>query len=430
MDAAFPIVDADTHVVEPVDVWSRHVPAEYRAAARAALYHETNAAGDRLVILNGALVADTETACIPRDAVWRPGMTVDDIGALDPEVAHEPNPAAWDPIAKLRDMDAMGVRHALLYPTLFGEQFPLVENPDVAAVLARAYNDWVLEFAGAAPDRLTPIAVLPLQSALLARQELERVVGLGFRAVMLRPMFHGPPTSAQQRARRTTRGGGSLIMTYDNPRGVFLLDERYDWLWGALEAAEVVACIHPYLGLTNPEATSAGSFLERVAAPLGLAHPVGEAVVRSQDASLFLVAALFQGLLEDHPGLRIALAHAGASWVPLALEKAETYLWLSFPSVFAPAERPVSLEPEHVFERHPALVTFDPWESAVARLHEELAAVVAWGSRAPAHDAAMPSETLEMLRAEGVPEIAIARMMGGNAIELFRLPVPAPARAG
>jgi len=113
-----------------------------------------------------------------------------------------------------------------------------------------------------------------------------------------------------------------------------------------------------------------------------------------------------------------------------ALEKAETYLWLSFPSVFAPAERPVSLEPEHVFERHPALVTFDPWESAVARLHEELAAVVAWGSRAPAHDAAMPSETLEMLRAEGVPEIAIARMMGGNAIELFRLPVPAPARAG
>ena len=32
--------------------------------------------------------------------------------------------------------------------------------------------------------------------------------------------------------------------------------------------------------------------------------------VRSQDASLFLVAALFQGLLEDHPGLRLALAHA------------------------------------------------------------------------------------------------------------------------
>jgi predicted TIM-barrel fold metal-dependent hydrolase len=357
-------------------------------------------------------------------------MTVDDIGALDPDVAHEPNPAAWDPIAKLRDMDAMGVSHSLLYPTLFGEQFPLVENPDVAAVLARAYNDWVLEFASAAPDRLSPVAVLPLQSALLARQELERVIDLGFGAVVLRPMFHGPPTSAQQRARRTTRGGGSLIMSYDNPRGVFLLDERYDWLWGALEAAAVVACIHPYLGFTNPEGTSAGSFLERVAAPLGLAHPVGEAVVRSQDASLFLVAALFQGLLEDHPELRLALTHAGASWVPLALEKAETYLWLSFPSVFAPAERPVSLEPEHVFEQHPALVTFDPWETSVGRLHEELTGVVAWGSRSPAHDAAMPSETLEMLRANGVPESSIARMMGGNAIELFRLPVPAPAQAG
>jgi hypothetical protein len=42
----------------------------------------------------------------------------------------------------------------------------------------------------------------------------------------------------------------------------------------------------------------------------------------------------------------------------------------------------------------------------------------------------MPSETLEMLRAEGVPESSIARMMGGNAIDLFRLPVPAAAQAG
>ena len=42
----------------------------------------------------------------------------------------------------------------------------------------------------------------------------------------------------------------------------------------------------------------------------------------------------------------------------------------------------------------------------------------------------MPSETLQMLRAEGVPESSIARMMGGNAIDLFRLPLPAPARVG
>jgi predicted TIM-barrel fold metal-dependent hydrolase len=243
-------------------------------------------------------------------------------------------------------------------------------------------------------------------------------------------MFYAPPTSLQQRARRTTQGGGSLIMTYDNPRGAFLLDERFDWLWRDLEAADVVACIHPYLGFTNPEGTSAGSFVERVAAPLGLHHPVGEAVVRSQDAALFLVAALFKGLLEDHPRLRLAMAHAGAAWVPLALEKAETYLWLSFPSVFAPAERPVSLEPEHVFERHPAVATFDPWETTVGRMHGEMADFVVWGSRAPAHDAAAPAETLAMLRAEGVPEDVIARMMGGNAIDLFRLPVSASAQVG
>ena len=96
-DATFPIVDADCHVVEPVSLWSEFVPAEYRAAARAALFHDTNAAGDRLVVLNGAIVPDTEHSCIPTDAAWRPGTTVDEIGALDPDVAHEANPAAWDP---------------------------------------------------------------------------------------------------------------------------------------------------------------------------------------------------------------------------------------------------------------------------------------------------------------------------------------------
>ena len=62
------------------------------------------------------------------------------IGALDPRVKHPATEGASDLLARLADMDAMGVGQTLLYPTWFAEGFFLVRDPDVAYALARAYN--------------------------------------------------------------------------------------------------------------------------------------------------------------------------------------------------------------------------------------------------------------------------------------------------
>jgi predicted TIM-barrel fold metal-dependent hydrolase len=61
---------------------------------------------------------------------------------------------------------------------------------DVAYALARAYNDWVIDFCKAAPDRLFAAAILPLQNMDFALEELARVAGIpSIRAVFIRPMF-------------------------------------------------------------------------------------------------------------------------------------------------------------------------------------------------------------------------------------------------
>ena len=60
---------------------------------------------------------------LPRHALWRPGMDWDAIGRLDPHVKHPATEGASDPHARLADTDAMGVDHALLYPTWFAEGF-------------------------------------------------------------------------------------------------------------------------------------------------------------------------------------------------------------------------------------------------------------------------------------------------------------------
>jgi hypothetical protein len=117
-------------------------------------------------------------------------MSLDDIGALDPSAPHAINPGASDATARLADMDSLGIDHAIVYPTLFLEYHPLVEDTIAADVLARAYNDWVTDFAAAGNGRLHPVAVLPLQSLPLAQRELDRIAAAGFAAAALRPMFY------------------------------------------------------------------------------------------------------------------------------------------------------------------------------------------------------------------------------------------------
>src|SRR5262249_20945404 len=183
------VVDVDSHVWEPAAVWDKFLDRDYRVAARSAFFHDVDAHGIETTILNGRRARSLRRSGINRHACWRPGMTPDDIGRLDPEVPHPVTAGASDPAARLRDMDAMGVDRALLFPSLFAEHFPLVQNPDVARALARAYNDWLLDFAAADPRRLVPVAVLPMQAPSFAIRELERVAARGVKAAFVRPVF-------------------------------------------------------------------------------------------------------------------------------------------------------------------------------------------------------------------------------------------------
>ena len=397
----FPVVDADSHVFEPVAVWTQYLDRSYRVSARSAFWYE-DSEGIATVILNGRPAKRLNASRINRQAIWRPGMTPEDVGALDPSVPHPTNPGAVDPKARLKDMDTLGIDRAVLFPTLFGEYFPAIENPDIAYALARAYNDWIWDFAQPARKRLIPVAVLPLQDVNFALRELRRVAKRGFRAACVRPAFYG-------------RRSGAAGHHDGSARPHFLNHADYDPLWAAFEALGVTACIHPSSGSTNAEWTSTGPYIERVAAPLRTGHFIAESVAPTMDNAILLTAFCFYGHLERFPNLRFALHHSGASWVTLTLEKAETYLWLL--SSF----KDVSLEPEQVFFRRPPLVTFNTWESTVARMPDTFGSIAAWGSRYPHHDASPPEEAIANLRTWHLPDEHVANYMGGNAVRLLGL---------
>jgi hypothetical protein len=206
-----------------------------------------------------------------------------------------------------------------------------------------------------------------------------------------------------------------------------LSDRGFAPLWQQIAELGLVAAIHPSVGITNPDATSEGTFIERVSSQMDIGHSVAETVAYMQDNALFLISSCYEGLMEDYPSLKLALVHGYASMTPLVLEKAETYLWVgsNYRRGVAMPE-PVSLAPEDVFYQHPSVVQFDSWETAVAELPQVFGTKAGWGSRYPHHDASSPAEAVQMLEAHGVDETVIARLMGGNAVELFGLSVASP----
>lgn len=382
---AIAVFDADSHILEPSVIWSDYVDREYRIIARSAFYFERDEVGTH-TILNGRPAPSMHGGNIPRHAVWRPGMGLEDIGSLDSAQTYAANPGASDQKVRVTDMDTMGIDQALVFPTMFNEYLPLVESPDIAHALARAYNDWVWDFCKAVPNRLFPVAVLPTQNVSLAVKEARRVGRLGFRAVLIRPVFSG---------------------------GRFPTDRYYRPLWEALQECNLLGCIHPSAGPATPELDSNSGFVERVSANLGLGHTVAEVIAPTMDNATLLLSIMFDGLLERFPSLKLAFVHSGTSWLPVALEKAEAYLWLTRQT------DPVSLDPEAVFNNRDALVAFGSGDGSVRRMPELFGGIAAWGSRYPNQDTTTAWEGIDDLQRADVGDSVVTQLMGGNMYRIL-----------
>ena len=69
-------------------------------------------------------------------------------------------------------------------------------NLGLAIALARAYNNWLVDFCKPYPDRLFPVAHIPLLNVEDAVTEMKRVARLGARGFYIRPDLYNGHTVA------------------------------------------------------------------------------------------------------------------------------------------------------------------------------------------------------------------------------------------
>jgi predicted TIM-barrel fold metal-dependent hydrolase len=410
----FAVFDADSHAVEPREVWEKYLEPEYRTLGKHALWREEGKFGSYLKV-NGKMFRDTVNPNIPRHAIWHPGMTWDQVGELDPRVRHPMTQGASDPQARIRDMDAMGVDQALLYPTWFAEGFHLVEDPDVAYALARAYNDWIADFCKAAPDRLFATAMVPFQNMDYAVEELRRIAKIpSLRAAFIRPMF---------------------------TEGRYFTHPYFEPLWAELESLDLALAVHPTAGLWNPEWTSHGPFFEKVKGRLNqhtlivnsgggpaagggpsnsfffnasppLGHPISQILAPWLDNHMFVAATLIAfTVMQRYPKMKVVVAHGKASWMEEVLEKMEA----STRTIPLLHYYPVRTDTEEMWEEGNVMLGFDAEERLIQKLPHSFAEKIIWGSRYPNQDTTSAWDAIDALSRKNVDESMLARMFGGNA---------------
>ena len=184
------VVDVDSHVYEPAAIWDEYVPAARPGPGAAGLLVRPRPGRDGHDHPQRGTGEESQS-----DQGGPPGHLASgydhrrDRRHGSRPSPHPINPGAWDPAARVADMDTLGIDRAVVYPTLINEYLPQIADRDAATVLCRAYNDWVWDFSEATGGRLHPVAALPLQDPSAALEELDRTHEKGFRAALFRPAF-------------------------------------------------------------------------------------------------------------------------------------------------------------------------------------------------------------------------------------------------
>jgi hypothetical protein len=170
--AALRVISADSHVIEPGDLWTRRLDRSYADRAPRV---GTNPIGPGYWLMAPGI---NPFPLGPNIATGKSGTELSDHLDKGYEGARS---SGWDPVERIKDQEIDGVEAEVLYTTL---GMPLFALPDVELQRAcfAVYNDWLAEFCSHDPKRLLGVPLISLDDIGLAVAELERSASATSRA--------------------------------------------------------------------------------------------------------------------------------------------------------------------------------------------------------------------------------------------------------
>jgi uncharacterized protein len=277
--SSIPIIDTDTHVVEPPDLWTSRISGKHGDQVPHVRWDDKR--GEE-----GWFIGDTYLSGVGSAAMagWH------EHPPHHPRTWADTDPTTWDANRRAAMMDDYGVSAQLLYPNVavFNAKTILgIDDATLQLDCVRAYNDYLVEWGSAQPGRLVPIAALPFWDIDLTTAEMDRVAAAGHKGVT----FTQDPSAF----------------------GLPMLTDRYwDPLWASAQEKGLPVNFHiasgevDLNGFGHPE-----NGLHANYAMMGVSFFMGNAKTLSQLTC--------GGICHRFPDLKFVSVESGIGWIPFAL---------------------------------------------------------------------------------------------------------------
>ncbi|HEV7525860.1 MAG TPA: amidohydrolase family protein [Acidimicrobiia bacterium] len=270
------LVSVDDHIVEPPDLFERHLSAKYKDIAPR-IEHMPNGTDVWRFL-------DFDIPNVGLNAVS--GRPPEEYG-LDPTSFDELRPGTYDVKQRVLDMSANGVLGSMNFPSLpgfAGRLFAALDDKDAALALCHAYNDWhIEEWCGSAPDRFIPLAIPPIWDPAALADEVHRVDKMGCHAITFpeNPVPLGLPS---------------------------LHSDHWDPFWRACNDTGTIVNMH--IGSSSKLVVTA------VDAPVDVMMTLSPMNIVQAATDL-----IFSPVWKKFPDVTVALSEGGIGWIPYFLER-------------------------------------------------------------------------------------------------------------
>lgn len=288
------IIDVDTHISEPLDLWTSRAPAKW--ADRVPQMRKQDDGG-WLWTIDGDRSLGTRSASsviradgVKADGVEFTAWQVDDV-----------HPGCSRVKERLQVMDETGVWAQVVYPNVMGfagqgrgemagaKAVPI--DPELRLVSTLIYNDAMAEMQRDSGNRLLPMALLPWWDIKLALQEVERCAAMGMRGVNINSDPH-------------THGMQDLSGDYWTP------------LWELCSDRGLPINFH--IGASDASMSWYGDTPWPSLSP-GKKLTIGGTMMFMSNARV-MSNLIVSGLLERFPKLKFVSVESGIGWIPFLLE--------------------------------------------------------------------------------------------------------------
>ena len=366
------LVSVDEHVVEPPNVFDRHLAAKWRDVAPRVVRRED---GSDVWAYDGKEIPN-----IGLNAVA--GRPPEEYG-MEPTSFDELRPGCYDIHERVRDMNANGVLGSMCFPSfpnLCGQLFARSSDKEAALAILRAYNDWHVEdWCGAYPGRFIPLMLPPIWDPNLMAAEVRRLAAKGCHAVS----FSENPEKLKLPS---------------------LHNAHWDPFWQACCDEDTIVCLH--IG------SSSTLVVTSVEAPI-------DVLISLQPVNIVQAAAdlIWSPVLRKFPELRIALSEGGIGWVPYFLDRID---WIYTRHHAWTGQDFGDKLPSQVFKERIVTCFIDDPVGIEVR-HRVGLDSICWEGDYPHSDSTWPTSPEYVAKSlQGVPDDEIDAMTHGNALRHFR----------